>query len=145
MVSHLEILFPALIGGGYQVTGPHDQTYNCIAWAAGSTDAWWWPVGPHLQVYWPEGAPREETVAAFQSAFATRGYATCEGTALEVGQEKVAIYADPTGCPTHASRQRPSGRWTSKLGELEDIEHELPQLEGEQYGRVVCVMKRPLS
>lgn len=33
-------------------------------------------------------------------------------------------------------------RWTSKLGELEDIEHDLTDLEGAAYGKVVLLMKR---
>ena len=46
--------------------------------------------------------------------------------------------------PKHAARQLPSGRWTSKLGFLEDIEHALHDLEGTEYGAVVLVMKRPI-
>jgi len=44
----------------------------------------------------------------------------------------------------HAARQLPEGRWTSKLGELEDIEHALHDLTGTVYGSVVLVMKRAL-
>jgi hypothetical protein len=35
--------------------------------------------------------------------------------------------------PTHAARQLPSGRWTSKLVLREDIEHDLHALSGEAY------------
>jgi hypothetical protein len=35
--------------------------------------------------------------------------------------------------------------WTSKLGELEDIEHALGDLTGMVYGSIVLVMKRPVS
>jgi hypothetical protein len=35
-----------------------------------------------------------------------------------------------------------SGRWTSKLGNAEDIEHELRALEGEIYGAVALILKR---
>jgi len=35
--------------------------YNCIAFAAGETHRWWWPMG----AYWPEPAPRDETVDSF--------------------------------------------------------------------------------
>jgi hypothetical protein len=57
--------------------------------------------------------------------------------------EKIAIFADATGSPTHAARQLTSGRWTSKLGEAEDIEHELRAIEGDIYGTVVAILKRP--
>ena len=54
------------------------------------------------------------------------------------------MFADDQGTPLHAARQLPNGRWTSKLGELEDIEHVLHDLEGAAYGSVVLVMKRPV-
>lgn len=42
-----------------------------------------------------------------------------------------------------SDRQLPDGKWTSKLGALEDIEHDrLDALEGDDYGRVVAYMKR---
>jgi hypothetical protein len=63
---------------------------------------------------------------------------------LEPGFEKVALFADSTGKPANASRQLPSGAWTSKLGNAEDIEHELHALEGEIYGVVALLLKRPL-
>jgi hypothetical protein len=61
---------------------------------------------------------------------------------METGWEKVALFAHEDGTPTHAARQLASGRWTSKLGELEDIEHELEAVEGAAYGSVVVYLKR---
>ena len=62
---------------------------------------------------------------------------------MEEGVEKIALYADQGGEPTHMARQLRSGKWTSKLGELEDIEHDdLAILEGECYGQVVTILKR---
>jgi hypothetical protein len=55
---------------------------------------------------------------------------------LESQYEKVALFAKD-GRVTHAARQLPSGRWTSKLGSDVDIEHELYAIEGEVYGTVV--------
>jgi hypothetical protein len=46
----------------------------------------------------------------------------------------VALYADGQGVPLHAARQWPDGRWTSKLGAMEDIEHALQDLVGSEYG-----------
>ncbi len=48
------------------------------------------------------------------------------------------------GVPEHAARQLANGRWTSKLGRAEDIEHQLHDLEGEVYGTVALLMKRLL-
>lgn len=142
MVIGIEALFPGLIGKNYQVTSPANDVYNCIAWAAQRVSEWWWPYdlpGHH----WPAGVAKTESIPAFHDVFATLGYATCRDAGLESQFEKIAIYADSNGIPTHASRQLPNGRWTSKLGKLEDIEHDLLDLTGVEYGAVVLVMKRP--
>jgi hypothetical protein len=140
MVSEIEAAFPRLRPGNYRITSSSGDSYNCIAWAAGSSTAWWWP--DEHRAYWPEGVPNEETVPAFQHAFASLGYLSCEGKEVEPGFEKIALFADETGAPTHAARQLSTGRWTSKLGLLEDIEHELHDLEGAAYGSVVSIMRR---
>lgn len=44
---------------------------------------------------------------------------------------------------THAARHTPSGEWTSKLGDYEDIAHpRLEDLEGPEYGKAVCYLAR---
>ena len=71
------------------------------------------------------------------------GYHACPGGALEPGFDKVAIYALNDGNPKHVARQLSSGLWTSKLGTMEDIEHDLDGLVGERYGSVVAFLRRP--
>jgi len=142
MVNSLEELFPRLLPGAYQITSPAHDRYNCIAWAAGDTSIWWWPINVP-NVYWPSGVPKEESLDAFLLAFASLGYEACEGEQLEQGFEKIALFADAEGVPSHAARQLLNGRWASKLGAMEDIEHPLHDLEGELYGTVVRIVKRP--
>jgi hypothetical protein len=143
MVEHLETLFPGLQGTAYRVTSPADDAYNCIAWVAGDTKQWWWPdVSPKR--YWPAGVPREETLTAFQAAFASLGCVACPTETYEQGFERIALFGDGKGYPLHAARQLPHGRWSSKTGELEDIEHALHDLEGAEYGAVVLIMRRSL-
>ena len=138
MPSDFRNAFPSL--QDFQETSPWDTRYNCIAWAAGVNDDWWWPNGVN---YWPPGAPLDISVSAFVAAFAILGYEPCDDGSLEEGAEKVALYALPSGRVTHAARQLPTGRWTSKLGKAEDIEHGSPaELEGEVYGAVVAYMRR---
>ena len=72
------------------------------------------------------------------------GFVPCADESLEPGFQKVALFADPAGMPTHAARQLASGHWTSKLGQAEDIEHELRALKGEIYGAATLFLKRPL-
>lgn len=146
MVEPLEALFPGLQTSPFQLTSPASRDYNCVAWAAGDTARWWWPDPDpdNDAAFWPSNAPREESVAAFAAAFATLGYVPCSGEELEPGFEKVALFASGTS-PTHAARQLPNGRWTSKLGTREDIEHDLYAVSGEVYGAVAMVLKRPIA
>lgn len=130
--------FPGLLFSEFEVTSPRTNAYNCIAWAAGETHVWWWPAGR----YWPGGVPHVDTVEAFRDAFQTKGYTPCETGSLEEGFEKVALYTGVDGRVTHAARQLQCGKWTSKLGGEWDITHELKGLEGDEYGRVVCYLKR---
>jgi hypothetical protein len=139
----IETAFPKLKSTNYKVTSSKDEIYNCIAWAAGFTDAWWWPVGTG-RIYWPAGVERTETLPAFRELFASLGHVDCASDEPEAGFEKIALFANEQGIPKHAARQLSTGRWTSKLGKMEDIEHDLRDLEGSIYGAVVLVMKRPL-
>jgi hypothetical protein len=145
MVRPIDEIFPALANGGFRVTSPVNQRYNCIAHAAGDLKIWWWPFPADVaEVYWPAGVTRAETLPAFRAAFATLGFTECKGEDVEPGFEKIAIFTNTEGVPLHASRQQADGRWTSKLGEREDIEHALRDLEGEVYGTVALLMARPI-
>ena len=143
--QNIEYNFPALQKHGYSITSPPTPNYNCIAWAAGDPNKWWWPV--HVNgYYWPPNLPRIIDLDIFIDAFKSLGYSPCGSSELEIGFEKVAVYTDKNGKPTHAARQLPSGRWTSKLGNLEDIEHNaLMGVEGKIYGNVAKILKRTLS
>ncbi|MGB3299647.1 MAG: hypothetical protein WBA76_15385 [Phormidesmis sp.] len=142
--KHLEQQFPNLASEGYRVTSPDTIDYNCVAWAAEAEETWWWPDLTE-QEYWPEGVPREETLPAFVAAFRTIGYEVCKDALLEVGFQKVAIYANAQSLPRHVARQLANGEWTSKIGQYEDIQHKtLDALMGEPpaYGAVIQVMRK---
>ena len=130
---------PRLTPDNYRETSPASWEYNCIAWAAGVTDSWWWPTPGR---YWPPNVPREESVAAFLAAFATLGYVPATSLDLEADREKVALYAAGEK-PTHTARQLASGMWTSKLGPAIDIEHTTPDaVAGGEYGELVATLAR---
>ena len=136
----LDHSFPNLTSGGYEITSDFSLDYNCIAWAAGDISRWWWPAaGDH----WPID-DTSATVSSFSRAFAEIGYRQANDDSLEPGYEKVALFAKE-GRISHAARQLPNGRWTSKLGSDVDIEHDLCDIEGEVYGTVVRLLKRPLG
>jgi hypothetical protein len=131
--------FPRLKRDQICVTSSADGRYNCIAWAAGQDRRWWWP-SPYA--FWPVGAPRNETVEAFLSAYGTLGFLPTNGPALELGKRKIAIYT-LEGAPKHAARQLDTGRWTSKCGRNVDLEHDLEDLEGPLYGKATHFLARP--
>ncbi len=123
---------------------PHNG-YNCIAWAAGKTDKWWWPVKVP-GAFWPIPIDPIDalTIENFVRAFETEGFLKCRDGRFENGFEKIAIYVDGSNEPTHAARSLPSGVWTSKLGKGEDIEHAaLDVLQGRAYGAAMAFLKRP--
>lgn len=136
----LKAEFPCLTEANYHVTSPQDVQYNCIAWAAGENDVWWWP-DDMLYAYWPDTVPRQTTMAAFIQAFSTKGYYPSDDGSLEEGFEKVALYAINER-PTHAAKQLCDGNWTSKLGQNHDISHAIDALDGPQYGSVALFLKR---
>jgi hypothetical protein len=143
----LEALFPKLNRRDYMVTSPPTGAYNCIAHAAQDETRWWWPGGPGT--YWPI-SERAETVDCFIAAYASIGYEICptQTRSPEAQFERVAIYVDATGKPTHAARQLPDGTWTSKLGPSQDIRHNaLEHVEdsdgkGLGYGTVAVILRR---
>lgn len=140
--EEIESYFPGLRGKDWRLTSQRDTQYNCIAWAACDSTQWWWPGDPADGYHWPAGVDRIETLEAFVAAYALLGYEACTDASAEVGFEKVAIFVDADGKPTHAARQLNGGRWTSKLGNLEDIEHDLQDVCGDLYGTVARIMER---
>jgi hypothetical protein len=132
-------LFPRLTPANHRVTSPASPDYNCVAWSAGDTEHWWQP-----GVFWPvEWPPDDGGLAALEQAFVSLGYEPCGlDPSLGPGFQKVALYASGLFY-THAARQLPNGKWSSKLGSAEDIEHETPQdVAGGVYGEVMRIMRR---
>ena len=139
MITHPD--FPHFTEHNHRVTSPASLDYNCIAWSAGDTAHWWQP-----GVHWPVAASCDDCgIGNLVHAFKAIGYDECEDGTAERGFEKVALYGGGL-LYTHAARQLPNGKWTSKLGKAEDIEHDSPNdVAGGLYGEVVQFMKRPVA
>lgn len=135
----LKSRFPGLREGAFRITSPETQAYNCLAWAGGVDSSKWYP-DPWDLYYWPE-ADGEDSLEGWVRAYGALGFDRCEDGAMEAGYTKVAIYGFEDA-PLHIARQLPSGLWTSKLGDGEDIEHELSGLIGEKYGEILIYMRR---
>jgi len=154
-LSHIEAALENLKGTGYDKYPVSPATrgapfgYNCIAYAAGHTDAWWWPNPNKFASYWPPHLPREErdkeTIENFIKAFEWKRFKKCKNGKHKKGIEKVALFVKGS-LPRHAARQLPSGLWTSKCGRSEDIQHEtLSAVEGAAYGEAKVFMHRRID
>ena len=140
--AYIESCFPQLSAQGYKITSPATPSYNCIAWAAGDDTNWWEP-DPFSIYYWPSNVPRQYTLESYIKLFNKQDYEKCQDSNLEIGYDKVAIYIDSQGAPTHAARQLNTGHWTSKLGSNKDIEHNtVDGLVSNGYGIVAVILKR---
>jgi len=130
--------FPSAVGA-YRKSSDENVAYNCIAYAAGNITEWW----SHLPGYkWP--AYRSPAIWSLIDVFKALGYEErpANDTAFDIKYDKLALYAKGD-LRKHAARQLESGKWTSKLGEDEDIEHDNPDcLCGTKYGNIFCVMRK---
>jgi len=146
--------FPALQSIEHELTSRPSHKYNCIAFALGEDDYVCWPQQlaecALTTPYWPRRIPREVSVSAFRLMFESRGYVLSGSADFEVGLEKIVLYCDAAGKPTHAARQIMSdphrGQWKSKIGNLADIRHAtLTALEGAEYGKVHSCFARKVN
>ena len=133
--------FPALTHLNHGITSPVDLSYNCVAWALNDNARWWWPDSMGV-CFWPTNVPRTVTIEAFDRMLRQIGFSPCVRHTIEKGLQKVALYAR-AGVPTHVAKQLPKGKWSSKLGQHEDIEHTIEALDGPKYGSVCQVYARP--
>lgn len=133
-------LAPHLTDSDYAVTSHPTDEYNCAAWAFEDTENIWWPGYPE-QYYWPERGSKD-TINYLLDYLQRHGFQPCKNRQLESGWMKIAIYCNNQGSARHLARQMDDGKWTSKCGDMEDITHELQDLEGGLYGQVAHVLKK---
>ncbi len=138
--QHLSSKFPNLTNKNHSIVSPETDNYNCIAWSIGVNDKWMWP--GDSDSFWPSGVAKGDELEAIIQLYLDKGYEKCASGESEEEYKKVAIYVKEDS-PSHASLQLESGRWTSKLGSLQDIEHDtLEVLEGEEYGKATILLKK---
>jgi len=156
--------FSKLSNENHRCTSDPVEEQNCIAYAAGDEIHYWWPPGDDFPgglpapYFWPRSCPPDETIESFVCAYALLGFEECdksEDGRLEDKVEKLALFAKWTMKdgkkvlePTHAAIQSPSrnGKWRSKMGEDEDIEHDsLTDVAGKLYGDPILFLKRTME
>lgn len=136
----LSVNHPNLATGHFRATSPPDKGYNCLAWAGHDTRRKWHP-SAYGGLFWPVGE-QPDTLDGWMAGYAALGFERCESAEWETGKEKLAIFV-ADGIPSHVARQLPNGMWTSKMGNMEDIEHTLAGLADGKYGQVHVIMQRP--
>lgn len=143
----MQISFPEFPGSFVQPftqTSEADSFYNCIAWAAESSDDWYEP-DPSYNYFWPATVPREYTIEAYIQLYEYYGFDRCDNGEHEDGFLKVAVFAvNGSATASHAARQIQRRLWTSKLGEDVDISHTIESISGGKYGDVVQYLKREI-
>ena len=111
--------------------------YNCLAWAVRDEDKPWYPRGDPKKSRWPADAPETLDIPSVVKALEMVGYEVCPAGDDDPEFERIVLFEDAEGFFAHAARQLPGGRWTSKLGAWEDVEHDdLACLEGGDYGKI---------
>jgi hypothetical protein len=145
--ARLELEIPALKGGnGYRDTSEETLVYNCLSWALGITWTRYEPTPRCAGYYWFPGVPRKWDEPTLKKVFEIHKFRVTDNYELEPGYEKVVFYVDSAGIPTHFARQLPNGKWTSKMGDLNDIEHDtLEIIINPRYGNPGLVMKREIQ
>ncbi len=145
-------LFPKLKQYHHTITSEPDKTYNCVAWALDKKNEFWTPHGTIIPAsfppyVWPKDVPQDGSLDSYIILFEKMGYELTDHPKPEPGFRKIALYA-LDGQFTHVAKQAPKGKWSSKLGDVEDIEHDLAGLEKDglyAYGRVERYMKKPTT
>jgi|SRR5579871_5987511 len=122
-------------------TSDPDDNYNCIAWAFGDNTRFWWPV-VNPKAHWPIPFAGLTIMQAFEAWFAHDGWTLTTDETFEAAYKKVALYV-VNGVPTHAARLIADGVWTSKLGREMDLSHGRADLDGQEYGSISRVYRKP--
>jgi hypothetical protein len=133
-------------GGLCRPASPQTTRYNCLAWAVRDEDKPWYPRGDPRKSRWPADAPETLDIPSVVRTLELVGYEVCPPGDGDPDFERIVLFEDTEGFFAHAARQLPDGRWTSKLGTWEDIEHDDPEcLEGGDYGSISCFLRKRAS
>jgi hypothetical protein len=103
MMARLESTFPNLRGSVYSVESNDTVNYNCIAWAADNTQSLVAALPTRLLAF---GIASRGNVGERHRRFPGSRDKPTDNNQLELGNEKVAIYVNANGTPTHMARQR---------------------------------------
>jgi hypothetical protein len=102
------------------------------------------PLGPPN--VWPVDLPPDESFANVHTLLSRLGFVDCDDDRAIDPRITivVAIFLDDGSKPAHFAQQQANGKWLSKLGDGNDIEHRTTQsVEGGANGTLAHKMCRP--
>jgi hypothetical protein len=138
-------LCPNLGPNNSEKTSDSTIDYNCMAWVMGVKDKWMdhWNYFQATFGFDPNTA--DHTAIGYADILVKHyGFEHCDDDEYEEGFDKVALYENNIGEWSHIAIRLKDGKWSSKLGDLEDITHDnLDVIAGGVYGHPVLYMKRP--
>lgn len=145
-------VFPLLLEGNFSITSLRSDirqfvtpNYNCCAWALHRKDKWLQHSKGFLEEISLDIDKIDDSVNTYIHIYSFYGFEVCANGVLEDNFEKIVLYEKNGQRFSHVARQLKNGKWTSKLGGLEDIEHLTPYtLNGVVYGQPKVFMKRVL-
>jgi|GEM_PF-2761995 len=133
----------------YRVIAERDKSYNCIASTSG--DSFW--VWNEVDEYYGNN-DKVPDVEDFDSYYSYGGYTVSANCQIETGKHKIALYGEQISSngtiqPTHGASQSEfqgagGGWWESKEGEQKKVLHQLEDIGGERYGKVIKCYEKVL-
>ena len=143
--AEFELKFPGLRGTQWAIKSRRTKRYNCIAWGAREKHRRWdYGKGD----FWPDGVKKLDGIAYLVAAYTKVGFVVCrreECDQYDPAYDTVVLY-ERDGEWSHAARILHNGMWSSKIGDCEDIQHEIPEaLSGTKYGDPIVYMRRRRS
>jgi hypothetical protein len=140
--DYIENKFPRLCGTVWAIKSRRTRRYNCLAWAAREKHRRWdFAKG----AYWPKGVKRASGIAYLVGAFQAEGFSVCKKDdcqKYDSTADLIVVY-EKHRIGTHAARLLANGMWSSKLGDIEDVQHQTPEdVGGDEYGDPRVYMKR---
>lgn len=142
--SYLTYYFKNLNVHDCMEAAPATIRYNCMAWAMGLWDEWYWPSSEIL-----DSKNEEEQTLYFCDELHDYGYVQCDEESAMIDLWALFDEKGKFKKYTHMSVRNVSAKdkflhgydWESKLGSSERIFHPRYSLEGNIYGKVVMHFK----
>lgn len=146
-VNRMELImgFPNLRNDPYfHIKSEETDTYNCIAWAMGTSERWVSPKANTPGYWWPDGVDMDTKKESLIAAFKAVGFSMANDNKIEEGYDKVVLFAKGDDWK-HAARIIDDEVEYSKFGQGWDATHGHNVLSGASYGYEYAYMKRPIE